>query len=90
VNIAAVNYTARADRENGHVRDYEIYLSNDGQQWGEPVTKGRIPRDAEEEYLELPKPVKARFLKFVVLSEQSRQSFASIAELEAVEAGTGR
>jgi len=32
--------------------------------------------------------VKARYLKFVVLSEQRQQPFASIAELEVIEAKT--
>jgi hypothetical protein len=90
VNVAAVNYVARSDSENGHVRDYEIYLSKDGQNWGEAATKGRIPSDSAKELIRLPQPVKARYLKFVVLSEQQNQPFATVAELGAVEAATSR
>lgn len=84
--IAAVKYVARVDGDNGHVRDYEIYLSQDGQEWGIPAAKGRIGRDAGEEIIQLPQPVTARYLKFVVLSEQNRRAFASIAELEIIAA----
>lgn len=90
VNVAAVNYVARSDSENGHVRDYEIYLSKNGQNWGEAATKGRIPSDSAKELIRLPQPVKARYLKFVVLSEQQNQPFATVAELGAVEAATSR
>jgi len=86
VNIAAIHYIARYGNDNGHVRDYEIYLSKDNENWGEPVLKGLISRDAQDETFELPKPTKARYLKFVALSEQRRQPFATIAELEVIEA----
>jgi beta-galactosidase len=86
VNITAVHYVARVDMENGHIRDYEIYLSNDGQNWGQPVIKGRIPRDADKFRIGLPKPTKARYLKLVALSEHLGQPFATVAELGVEEA----
>ena len=71
---------------NGHVRDYEIYLSDNPQEWGIPAAKGRFRRNAEEETIRLSQPVKAHYLKFVALSEQSGQPFATIAELDVEEA----
>lgn len=62
--------------------EYEIYLSNDGQEWGEPAAKGRIPREASDEIIQLRKPAQARYVKFVALNEQNGQPFASVAELE--------
>jgi len=88
VNIADVIYTARADGDNGHVRDYEIYLSNDGKEWNTPAVKGRIRRNAETETIHLPQPVPARYMKFVILNEQNGRPFATVAELEVVEART--
>ncbi len=35
--------------------------------------------------IRLSKPVKARYMKFVALSEQARQPFAAVAELDVVE-----
>jgi beta-galactosidase len=50
------------------------------------LARGRFRRNAEKETIRLPQPVKARYLKFVALSEQSGQPFATIAELEVEEA----
>jgi len=82
LGIAGVTYTARTDKDNGHVKDYEVYLSNDGQTWGAPAAKGRIARETTEETIQLRKPVNARYLKFVILSEQNDQPFAAVGELE--------
>ena len=90
LNMSGVVYTARVDGENGHVRDYEIYLSDDGKDWSSPAAKGRIRRDADAETIHFPAPIKARYLKFVVLSEQQGRPFASIAELELIEANNER
>lgn len=87
VNIAGVRYIARGnDSANGHVKAYEVYLSNDAKEWGTPVAKGEIASNADEQTLELPRPVKARYLKFVALSEQHGRPFATVAELEVIEA----
>jgi len=84
--IAAVVYTDRADMTNGRVRDYEIYLSEDGKTWGEPAAKGRLGRPAGEHTIRLASPVAARFMRFVALSEVNNQDYASIAELAIVSA----
>ncbi len=34
LNVSAVVYTARADSRNGHIKDYEIYLSDDAKNLG--------------------------------------------------------
>jgi beta-galactosidase len=86
LNIVAINYTARGDMPNGHVRNYEIYLSSDGKEWGQPAASGRFRRNDAEVTVRLPAPMKARCMKFVSLSEQSQQPFAAVAELDVVEA----
>jgi beta-galactosidase len=87
LNIAAVHYVARADSDNGHVKNYEIYLSNDGREWGKPAAKGSIDASVADEVIALRRPVQARYLKFVALSEQNGGPYATIAELEVIEAG---
>jgi beta-galactosidase len=86
LNIEGVRYVARADNENGHVKDYEIYLSGDGQEWGKPAAKGSFRGDASNEVVQLRKTIRARYVKFVALNEQNGQPFARVAELEAIEA----
>lgn len=90
INVAAVNYVARADNQNGHIRDYEVYLSADGQNWGQAAAKGRIAAETDRERIGLAQPVKARYLKLVILSEQQNQPFATVAELSVVEAASNR
>ncbi len=85
LNFEGVRYVARADNENGHVKDYEIYLSGDGQEWGKPAAKGSFRGDASDEVVQLRKTIRARYVKFVALTEQNGQPFASVAELEAIE-----
>jgi beta-galactosidase len=70
------------------VKDYEVYLSKDGQAWNSPVAKGAFSREAEAATVRFAKPSAARYLKFVALSEQNGHAFASVAELEALEAGS--
>lgn len=84
--IAGLIYTARVDGDNGHIKDYEIYVSNDAKEWGQPVAHGRFDPDHPVETIQLLHPVTARYLKFVALSEQNGRAFATIAELELIEA----
>jgi len=84
LNISAVVYTARTGNRNGNVKDYEIYFSNKVDDWGAPLVKGRFQKRQDEETVRLSKPVKARYMKFVAISEQQNQPFASVAELDVV------
>lgn len=87
LSVAAVAYQARQDgNHNGRVKDYEIFLSQDNKRWGEPAAKGTFPRQANQYTVRLPQPVRARYLKFVVLSEQAGQPYGAIAELDVVAA----
>jgi beta-galactosidase len=87
LNLDGMLYVARADKENGRVKDYEIYLSSDGQEWGKPAAQGSFRRDASEEIIQLRRPVRARYVKLVALGEQNGKPFAAVAELEAIVAG---
>jgi len=71
---------------NGRVKDYEIYVSADGKEWGAPVAKGTWKNSGSEQTAKLRTPAKGRYLKLVALSEVEGQKFASIAELDVQEA----
>lgn len=60
VDIAGLIYTARVDSENGHIKDYEVYLSDDAKEWGTPAARGRFSSDQPEATIRLPCPVTAR------------------------------
>jgi hypothetical protein len=82
IKMAGIRYVARSDQNKGHVKEYEIYTSNDGEAWGQPAKKGHIGRDADDEIIEFTNPVQARYIKFVMLSQHKDQPFASVAESE--------
>jgi beta-galactosidase len=86
LKVAAVVYQGRQDMQNGRIRDYEIYLSNDKSNWGRPAVKGRFQNDADKQIVKLPSPVTARYLKIVALSEVARNNWTSIAELTIIPA----
>lgn len=73
-------YTPRQNGENGRVKEYEVFVSVDGKEWGDPVAKGAFERGAKAQRVEFKTPVKARYIRFKALSSQNGQDFASGAE----------
>lgn len=65
---------------NGTVKDYEIYVSNDTGAWGAPVASGAFESGRDEKRADFPM-TPGRYVRFVALSEQAGQAFASGAEL---------
>ena len=86
LNVDSVICTPRNGMGVGRVKDYEVYFSDDGTQWGEPAAKGTSNRRSRVETIRLTKPIKARFMKFVILNGQTGQPIASVAELDVTEA----
>lgn len=67
--MAGVVYFARADGDNGHVREYQVFASNNSQNGGALISEGHFSEDAEAQTIRFPKPVEARHLKFIALTE---------------------
>ncbi len=86
-NIQAVLLTPRADGSNGRIGDYELYLSNDADDFGTPVKTGTLANEGTQQRISLDAPQTARYLKIVVKSERSGQGLATLAELSVVPAG---
>lgn len=82
--IKGFSYLPRQDSPNGHVKDYEIRVSKDGKNWGDPVAKGSFPNNKNWQKVMLDKPVKARYVRFTALSSQSGDSFATGAEFNVI------
>ena len=77
-------FLPRQSGANGWVKDYEIYVSQDGKSWGEPICKGSFAANAELKRVMFAKPVKARYIRFRALNEQNGQDFASGAEFSLI------
>lgn len=85
VELAGIRVTPRQDQENGHISEYEVYVSEDGKNWGDkPADKGTLGGDFKTDVIRFEKPLPAKFVKFVALTETRGQPYAAIAELEPI------
>ena len=80
-SLIGINWLPRQDSPNGNIKDYEILVSLDGKNWGEPVCKGTFSNDRNKKKILFSHPVKARYLRFRALSSQAGDDYASGAEL---------
>ncbi len=78
--IEGILYIPRQDSSNGRVRDFEIRVSPDGKNWGEPLAHGRWENDATFKYVALRTPT-ARYIQLRGLSEVEGRPIMSAAEL---------
>ncbi len=83
ITLKSVSLLPRQDHNpNGMIKDCALYLSADGQSWGEPVAKATLKRTGEEQTIRLSVPAQARYLKLVALSScDSTKPYASLVEL---------
>ncbi|MDG2213915.1 MAG: DUF1588 domain-containing protein, partial [Verrucomicrobiota bacterium] len=70
---------------SGQVKAYAIYLSDDGESWGDPIVEGELEiRLANEQPILFPKPTNKRFIRFLVTDAFTLdgRSLASIGKLD--------
>lgn len=67
INAIQINYADQdvefMGKTLGKMHQYKIYSSNDGKKWTLLVDKSKNTTDVPHDYIELSKPVKARYLK---------------------------
>lgn len=79
--IKGFTYLPRQDEgENGTIKDYEFYVSNDGQAFGQPVAKGAFENSKELKSVTF-SPQPCRFVKLKALSEINGEAWTSAAEI---------
>lgn len=79
--IKGFTYLPRQDdSENGTIKDYEFYVSNDGQDYGQPVAKGAFENSKELKSVTFPRQP-CRFIKLKALSEVNGEAWTSAAEI---------
>ena len=79
-NMKGFEFTPCKNSAYGRVKNYEIYVSQNGKEWGKPVLKGKFKNSAETQRVMFNKPVKARYIRFRALSEQRGNDSAAAAE----------
>jgi hypothetical protein len=68
---------------NGWIRDYSFYVSDDGKNWGAPVTEGSFDATPQMKTVTFQTEVTGRFFKLVARSSFNRH--ASLAEFSLLE-----
>jgi len=85
-SIKGFTYLPRQDdSENGTIKDYEFYVSNDGSNFGQPVAKGSFEGGKELKTVKLVEPQTCRFLKLKAISEINNGAWTSAAEIGVVQ-----
>ena len=75
-------YQGRQDGDNGRIKGYEIYFSNDPDKFGNtPDAVGDFANTSNPQVVTIPNRPEARYFKLVAKSEVNRKAFASVAEL---------
>ncbi|MBS5305928.1 discoidin domain-containing protein [Clostridium tertium] len=81
-NINQINYLPRQDGgTNGTIKDYEVYLSLDGVNWGQPISKGTFESNSTEKIVKF-NETKSRYVKLKALSEINNKQFTTVADLK--------
>jgi alpha-glucosidase len=84
--IKGFTYLPRQDEiVNGTIKDYEFYVSDDGVDFGQPVSKGTFENSKELKTVSFD-PKKCRFIKLKALSEVNDGAWTSAAEIGVVPA----
>ncbi len=69
----------------GRIKDYAIYTSRDGQDWGQPIARGTWAADQNPRIISFREPLELKAIRLVALSgiDESNPS-ASVAEIEII------
>ncbi len=88
--IKGFSYLPRQDAvENGTIKDYEFYVSLDGDEFGDPVRKGTFGPGKDKKTVTF-EPKACRFVKLKALSEVNDEAWTSAAEIGVVIADGSR
>lgn len=74
-------YVKRQDsNSNGDIKEYEFYISEDGENWGKPIRKGSFPNTKPEIYVSF-EETQARYIKLTGINSQDGAPYAAAAEI---------
>jgi beta-galactosidase len=80
-------FTPRQDGVNGRMKDYEVYVSANGENWGAAVLKGEGKNSGSPLHLSLKEPLTTRYVKLVINTsypEGAGNKFATLAEFDVI------
>ena len=74
----------RQNGSNGRIKDYELYISEDSLDWGEPVSVGEFDNTGAPQSIDFGDGIIGNYFRLVGLSEVNGNEWSSAAELSFV------
>ncbi len=68
--------------QKGRIKDYEVYTSTDGKEWGKPVLTGSLENTTELQKLLFPAPVQAEYIRIIAVSAHDGGDSAAISTID--------
>ena len=82
--ISRFTYLTRQDGENGRIKEYQLFISEDSLNWGVPVKTGQFINTSAPQTIVLDTPVIGKYFRLLALSEVNGNPWASAAEFTMV------
>ena len=82
--ISKFTYLPRQEGENGRIKNFELFISDDTLNWGMPATTGQFVNTAAPQTVVLDTARTGRYFRVVALSEVNGNVWASAAEFSLV------
>lgn len=79
--VKALKYTPRQNSSSGRIKDYEVYVSKDGENWGAPVAQGIFLDNEDTQTASFLTPADCRYVRLVAKSAHDGGDSASVADL---------
>lgn len=83
LTLTGVRLTPRQDMENGRIKGYQIFVSEDNDSW-RLALQGDLPNTRRVQTLKFPTPMRAKYIRLVVKSDQSGGNYGALAEFEVI------
>lgn len=82
--FSSFTYLPRQNGQNGRIKDYELYISSDTDDWGTAVSVGEFENSSAPQSIDFMDAPLGRYFKIVALSEVNGGPWASAAEFSLV------
>jgi hypothetical protein len=82
-NIRGITYQA-APVEEARIKDYEVYVSMDGENWGSPVVAGTMENTVNVQQALFYSSTRAKYIRFVAKSSHTGGDSAAVSELDVI------
>jgi len=79
-NVHKFTYLPRSDGENGRIKNYELYISDNKTQWGTAVKTGEFANSSAPQTISFDAPKPGRYFRLKTLSEVNNGAWSSVAE----------